>query len=276
MFSRTVGFVLGAAIALSSGSGIVAQMIQVESLDADATPIKGNPFCAEIKSENTHVLADGNRIHTTDDSRLCRDSEGRTRRDVQLKPLPKSSGQKIVTIVDPVAGLRYTLDTKAKIAHRTPLPVGTMPSLAPGTGGWPAGFYAKSGASELTTYVPNNKMAPNVGEPQRSTESLGDQTIAGVHARGTRVTTTIPAETMGNEQPITVTSEDWYSPELKVTVMTKLNDPRGGELSTRFTSVNASEPDRSLFTVPGGYRVLDEKPEPLMIELAPQGSSSAP
>jgi hypothetical protein len=30
---------------------------------------------------------------------------------------------------------------------------------------------------------------------------------------------------MGNEQPMLVTSERWYSPELKATIITRLNDP---------------------------------------------------
>jgi hypothetical protein len=79
---------------------------------------------------------------------------------------------------------------------------------------------------------------------------------------------------MGNEQPIVVTSERWYSPELKATVMTKHNDPWAGELKTQFTRVNTSEPEPSLFTVPGDYKIVDEKAGPFMIQLpspAPTG-----
>jgi hypothetical protein len=96
-------------------------------------------------------------------------------------------------------------------------------------------------------------------EPAPTTEGLGDQTIDGIHATGTRITTTIAAGKMGNEQPILVTSERWYSPELKATVMTKHTDPWAGELKTEFTNVNTSEPDSSLFSVPSDYKVMDEK-----------------
>jgi hypothetical protein len=106
-------------------------------------------------------------------------------------------------------------------------------------------------------------------ETPATTEQLGDQTIEGVHATGTRVTTTIPAGKMGNEQPIVVTSERWYSSELKATVMTKHNDPWAGELKTQFTNVNTAEPDRSLFVVPSDYKVVEDKAGPLMMHLPP-------
>ena len=92
-----------------------------------------------------------------------------------------------------------------------------------------------------------------------TTENLGEQSIDGIQATGTRVTTTIPSGQMGNEQPITVTSERWYSSQLKAVVMTKHNDPWAGELKTQFTDVNNSEPDPSLFTVPSDYRIVDDK-----------------
>ena len=104
-------------------------------------------------------------------------------------------------------------------------------------------------------------------EPAPTTENLGDETIDGIHAIGTRVTTTIPSGKMGNEQPIVVTSERWYSPELKATVMTKHNDPWAGELKTQFTRVNTSEPEPSLFSVPGDYKIVDEKDGPFTIQL---------
>jgi hypothetical protein len=103
-------------------------------------------------------------------------------------------------------------------------------------------------------------------EPSPTKESLGDQDIDGIHATGTRVTTTIAAGKMGNELPMTVTSERWYSPELKATVMTKHSDPWAGELKTQLKEVNTSAPDPSLFTVPSDYKIVDEKNGPFVIQ----------
>src|SRR6185369_2211249 len=57
-------------------------------------------------------------------------------------------------------------------------------------------------------------------------EKLGKQMIEGVEAEGQRATVTIPAGEIGNEQPIQIISESWYSPELQMTVMTRHSDPR--------------------------------------------------
>ena len=48
-------------------------------------------------------------------------------------------------------------------------------------------------------------------------------------AEGRRVTRTIPAGRIGNEQPIVSVTEEWRSPELQVLVMTRTADPRTGE-----------------------------------------------
>src|SRR5215469_12681834 len=62
-----------------------AGMMTMQVDDMDASPVKGAPFCATVTTEHTQAFADGNRIHTTNDSSLCRDSEGRTRRDAGLE-----------------------------------------------------------------------------------------------------------------------------------------------------------------------------------------------
>lgn len=94
-------------------------------------------------------------------------------------------------------------------------------------------------------------------ETKVSTESLGSQIVEGVAAEGTRQTFVIPAGEIGNERPIEVVSESWFSPELKTVVLTIHRDPRFGETIYRLTNINRSEPDRSLFGVPGDYAVKD-------------------
>jgi hypothetical protein len=90
------------------------------------------------------------------------------------------------------------------------------------------------------------------------TEELGTQNIEGVDADGTRTITTIPAGAIGNERPIEITYEKWYSRELQMVVMSKHNDPRYGEQTYRLTNINRSEPDPSLFSPPNGYKLVTE------------------
>jgi TonB family protein len=94
-------------------------------------------------------------------------------------------------------------------------------------------------------------------EDNARNESLGKQAIEGVEAEGTRKTVEIPAGEIGNERPIEIVFERWYSPELQVVVMTKHSDPRFGETTYRLTNINRSEPARELFEVPADYTVKD-------------------
>lgn len=98
---------------------------------------------------------------------------------------------------------------------------------------------------------------------QTSTESLGQQTIEGVAAEGKRTTTTIPAAAMGNQRPITTVIEEWFSPELQVTILSSTKDPRLGETTYRLTNIQRTEPPATLFTVPTDYTVKDLDKSPL-------------
>jgi hypothetical protein len=86
-------------------------------------------------------------------------------------------------------------------------------------------------------------------------KSLGTRDFEGVKAEGKQTTWTIPAGKIGNRNPITVTSESWYSPELQVTVYSRHNDPRTGESLYRLASIKRAEPSADLFKVPEGYEV---------------------
>ncbi|MCC6744927.1 MAG: hypothetical protein IT175_13795 [Acidobacteria bacterium] len=94
-----------------------------------------------------------------------------------------------------------------------------------------------------------------MGEPR--IESLGKKTVEGVECDGTRTTVTIAAGAIGNERPIDIVSEVWYSPELQLTVSSRHNDPRFGETSYRLTNIVRAEPDKALFMPPPDYKVED-------------------
>jgi hypothetical protein len=95
------------------------------------------------------------------------------------------------------------------------------------------------------------------------TEPLGKRTIEGVEAEGTRSVVTIPAGELGNERPIEIVSERWYSPHLRTVVMSRHSDPRMGETVYRLTNVVQAEPDRSLFEVPSDYKVEKARHSPM-------------
>ncbi len=86
-------------------------------------------------------------------------------------------------------------------------------------------------------------------------EALGPQNIEGVIAEGTRNTESIPVGAIGNDRPIQVLTERWYSDQLKTMVMTKKSDPRTGEETFRLTNIRLGEPDPSLFAPPPNYQI---------------------
>ena len=88
-------------------------------------------------------------------------------------------------------------------------------------------------------------------------EDLGASNMAGVPVTGSRTTTVIPAGTMGNDRDITITEERWYSPDLKMNIMTKHSDPRMGETVFQVNNLTRSNPDPSLFQVPADYQIKE-------------------
>jgi hypothetical protein len=198
-----------------------------------------------------------------------------------------------IFINDPVAGVTYTLDSRSRTAHKSvPFTLEWTKKLgAPGEGSVEGHqqfeFKIDRGAgtppSNITMAVPLDSGSRVVGpeidqftmrtEPgapatyvfktapganaNEVKEQLGKQLIEGVEAEGTRTKVTIPAGEIGNERPIEIISERWYSPELQLVVMTRQSDPRIGETTYKLTNINRVEPAKTLFEVPAGYTVKE-------------------
>src|ERR1035441_3850729 len=91
--------------------------------------VKNAPFSADVTTESSHTLADGNHIRQTGNSKVYRDSEGRTRREqaFNLNGLaPDANMQQMVFINDPVAGVSYSLNAKERTGMKF-MRIGTGP-----------------------------------------------------------------------------------------------------------------------------------------------------
>ncbi|MGB7552927.1 MAG: hypothetical protein WBM04_01035 [Candidatus Korobacteraceae bacterium] len=215
--------------------------------------VKGVPMSGEMVATRDQALADGNSIHTQNQTTIYRDSEGRVRREIQFELATPSTGaakRTMIVIMDPVSGNRYMLNPENKTAHQMPLHPGK-----PGNGGpeaMPGKVLIGSSAANLKT------------------EQLGTKTINGLQATGTRMTRTIPAGEIGNANPIEVVTERWYSPDLQMTVLMTHADPMMGTMTTKLANVNRGEPDASLFQVPSDYKLVSGKQgEPLYMPMHP-------
>lgn len=204
--------------------------------------VKGKPYSAQFSTESTQVLADGTRITRKSNGSVYRSVEGRTRREQTLNalgPIPVEGGpRQLIFINDPVTGAHYVLDVQDHSARKLPLMEGP-----PGDAKLPREF-------------------EDSPDPV-ATVSLGQREIEGVMAEGSRSTITIPVGRIGNDRPLEVVSERWYSPELQIVVLSKHNDPFSGENVYRLTGISRTEPAASVFEIPADYRITEEGPPPM-------------
>ncbi len=215
--------------------------------------VKGAPFSATAATETSQVLQDGTAIHRTATSTLYRDSQGRSRHEVTLSgfgPL-QAAGKThtMITIADPVAGAHYMLDPDRKVAHQ-------MKLRTPGAG--------KAAATPEAAQAFQQKMEARLQQEEASgavkKDTLGTQPINGVNAEGTRITRTIAAGQIGNDKPLQVVFERWYSPDLQIVVKSTRTDPRFGTTTYTLSDIQRTEPAASLFTVPADYTVQQGGP----------------
>jgi hypothetical protein len=122
-----------------------------------------------------------------------------------------------------------------------------------------SGTGAGTGVATATAGVAMAGVPARVMLRKSGGEPLGKQMIEGVNAEGTRSVSTIEANTIGNDRPIQVSSESWYSDELQMMVMSKHSDPRTGDESFRLTNISRSEPAAYLFQAPAGYQITERK-----------------
>jgi hypothetical protein len=200
--------------------------------------VTGAPYCGQVTEEFSQALADGNQIHRSTTNTVCRDSQGRTYSQMSLPFSGSGNSPSGAIIRDPVAGVDYILDS----THKTYRKITHPAKPGPGNAGNGPRFQGGN---------------PNGG----AGTDLGFQTIAGLSCKGTRFTRTIPANSrLGNQQPLQVTTEHWYSPDLSIDVQTQTTDPSSGSNTMTVFNINRNEPDASFFQVPPGYTLQQGGP----------------
>jgi hypothetical protein len=222
-----------------------AELMGFEGLHGGKT-VTGAPFSAAATTETTQTLSDGTVLHRTATSNVYRDSQGRSRREVTLAGFgPLATAGKthtMVTIADPVAGAHYALEPDQKTAYKMPM---RKPASGSANAESSAGFEQK-----MQQRLERDEASGTVKK-----ETLATQTIAGVSSEGIRITRTIPVGQIGNDKPLAVVFERWYSPDLQIVVKSTRTDPRFGTTTYTVSNLQRTEPAASLFTVPTDYAV---------------------
>lgn len=242
------------------GQGPELGLIAVEPFDT-VSPVTGAPYTADAITEVTQVLSDGNRIEQRASVAIARDARGRVRREHQAMVfggMVARSQIPLVTISDPATGTHVTLDHERRVAYRVNTPVSRVVVRRDFEVSVRAGSEGRA-EGPMMNFVGGRRIGPGaVDGADVRTEPLGERTIEGVRSEGTRTTMTIPADAVGNLLPIHVVSERWYSPDLRVVVLTRRSDPRFGETVYRLANVVRAEPPADLFEVPNDYRVDEQ------------------
>jgi hypothetical protein len=63
----------------------------------------------------------------------------------------------------------------------------------------------------------------------------------------------VPANIVGNQKPIAVAVEQWFSPELGVVILTTDRSAIGNETTYQLEQIARAEPDATLFVIPPDY-----------------------
>src|SRR6266404_1072738 len=90
----------------------------------DGKLVTGAPYSAQVVTEITQTLGDGNRIVNRVTASIYRDSEGRTRREQTLRTIggfaTAGDAPQMIFINDPVAQMSYVLDVRTHVARKMP------------------------------------------------------------------------------------------------------------------------------------------------------------
>jgi hypothetical protein len=270
------------------GAGAPAQTIEWVSLEMAhaGKVIQGAPYAAEAVTSMVQTLADGNRIASRVTAAVYRDAVGRTRREDGVESTNDGAAEEARTVLihDPVAGQQYILHPASRRATRFALPgqLGNahMEMRKPLTGGGVAheprdekvlvrrieklashhgGAPFDIGMGHMRMMMPGIVKSWMPAAPPTK-ESMGNQLIEGVEAEGTRSTVVIPAGAIGNERAIEIVSEQWYSPELQLVILSRHTDPRFGETTYSLTNLRRGDQPRWLFELPADYTISDDPP----------------
>lgn len=237
LFACLAAFSLS-SVAQTSQDGLHAPsgntQMRVESI---AVPSMTNaPFTATVSTTWVRKLEDGSTVTIQNQRTIARDNAGRVyqqRRNLYAQGDSRQTEIRQVEISDP--------ETKEI-------------------------YYCRPAARncELHDYFPRTAPAPetpagplNDGKAFLTREPLGNDTISGVAAIGTRETTTISAGAFGNDQAVSIVKEFWFSPQLGINVIEKRQDPRAGTQTFVVSDISLGEPDRTLFETPADFRIID-------------------
>jgi PII-like signaling protein len=198
-------------------------------IDGQSGPVVGKPLSASEVRHSEQILFDGSHINNNETEHFYRDALGRMRTETATGAV----------VFDPVAGFTYDLTTSRKTYTKSPVSPAAVYTIA-------AAAHRSSIRSQIVQGKEKSENAPVV-------EDLPAQMLNGVYVKGTRVTITIPAGSIGNDHDLKVINERWFSDDLELLVKSSNTDPRFGISTYELTNIVQAPPQPALFEIPAGY-----------------------
>jgi hypothetical protein len=204
------------------------------------------PYTAEFKTTRVQTLADGSTITRESTEVLARDSQGRTFN--LSSSISQSEDQTVhtsVNINDPATKTHtYWFVPGQRVTVTNELDAGAVNGSCGGINLAPPAQTTEE-----------RRVKPTM-------EDLGKQTFQGIEARGHRTTTSYPAGSIGNSEPLVRTYEVWFTstPGLSGINVRQVNDdPQSGKTTRELVKFTQGEPDTAMFQAPEGYETLTQE-----------------
>jgi len=202
------------------------------------------PFTLMLETEWVRTLGDGGTITLVNKRRIARDAAGRVYQERWFL-VPKNGNVESQMTTIQIA------DPKGHTLHNCFF------------------FGPKKNVCELLNYSPSSPavntaekdFTQDLGEGRGSYTHgyLGKQFVSGVETVGVRDTTIYNPGVFGNDRPVAVERESWYSPQLDVNLLSVRSDPRTGKQTFTATVVTLGDPDPALFETPAGFTEVDHR-----------------
>ncbi len=194
----------------------------------------GQPFHAKVAVQIHRQLPDGTVVDQKYYTLVARDSAGREHRESR-QPIAADSDLDPpllrTTVYDPKTSLITTCTPDEGICRQTNF--------------------------DPTQHPVDEPAGPSTdGKSVLAREDLGKKTIDGLEVIGTRETRTFNPGAFGNDKPVVVTKEIWYSPQLQFNLSVTRLDPRNGTQKFDVIDLKLVEPGPEWFAIPDGYRLV--------------------
>jgi hypothetical protein len=191
-------------------------------------------FSGTVNTESIQKLANGSAITLKNHRAIARDQAGRIFQERRLLVPEDGKHESIVTqieISDPVSQQLLICIPKEQVCQ---VELFSVPEFA----------------------APDNART-SVRRAGLTVQDLGKQSIGGLETVGSVETGIIETGAIGNDSPIEIRREYWYSPLLGINLISQLDDPRIGTQKFEVSDIAVGEPDPKLFTVPSHFKLID-------------------